>query len=196
MKETNEELENIVKDCIKGKRNAQEKLFKMFYGKMLGVCLRYMKDDDSAQEILQEGFIKIFEKLDKFDFKGSFEGWIRRIIVNTAIDAIRKAKKDPYLVENEALVFRELSENAMETQEQIDILELKADIAMEAVQQLSPAYQAVFNLYVIENYSHKEIGTLLGISEGTSKSNLAKAKANLKKHLEQRFNKIENEKGY
>ena len=87
------ELELIIKGCIQNERKAQEKLFAMFYGKMLSVCLRYTIDHDSAQEILQNGFIKVFEKIESFDFKGSFEGWLRRIIANTAIDSIRKNKK-------------------------------------------------------------------------------------------------------
>lgn len=191
MKESREQLENLVKTCIKGKRSAQEKLFKMYYGKMMSVALRYMRDEDSAQEIVQEGFIKVFEKLDKFDFKGSFEGWIRRIVVNTAIDTIRKAKKNPFLVENESYTFRDVSENKLEEDEALELTSIKAEMALEAIHQLSPAYQAVFNLYVMENYSHKEIANELGISEGTSKSNLAKAKSNLKKYLEEKFYKIE-----
>ncbi len=87
-----ESLKIIIEGCVRNERKAQEQLFKLFYGKMLSVCLRYTVDHDSAQEILQDGFIKVFEKLDSFDFKGSFEGWVRRIIANTAIDAIRKSK--------------------------------------------------------------------------------------------------------
>ena len=196
VKDSAQTLENIIKECIKGKQSAQENLFKMFYGKMFGVCLRYIKDKDTAQEIVQEAFIKIFEKLDKFDFNGSFEGWIRRVLVNTAIDSIRKAKKDPFLVDNEASTFRNVEEDALEIEEQVEVVELKAEMAMEAIQQLSPAYRTVFNLYVMENYSHKQIGEMLGISEGTSKSNLAKAKANLKNSLKQQFDNIDNEKGY
>lgn len=188
--ENKEKLEKIIEGCLRNERRSQEELFKLFYGKMLPVCLRYNSDRDSAQEVLQEGFIKVFEKLGAFDYKGSFEGWIRRIIANTAIDAIRRSKKDPYLTDNDN-DFKLGASNPMIEQEELEFTDLKAEIAMEAIQQLSPGYRAVFNLYVLEDYSHKEIGEILGISEGTSKSNLAKAKANLKKILNERFMNIE-----
>ena len=151
--------------------------------------MRYIPDRDSAQEVLQEGFIKIFEKLGAFDYKGSFEGWIRRIIANTAIDAIRKSKKDPYLTDNDN-DFKLGSSDPMVEKEDLDFIDLKAEIAMEAIKKLSPAYRTVFNLFVLEDYSHKEIGEMLGISEGTSKSNLAKAKMNLQKILNEKFMNI------
>jgi RNA polymerase sigma-70 factor (ECF subfamily) len=149
-----------------------------------------VSDRDTAQEVLQEGFIKIFEKLGAFDHKGSFEGWIRRIVANTAIDAIRKSKKDPYRTDNDN-DFKIGAEDLMVDREEMETLDLKAQVAMEAVQKLSPAYRAVFNLYVLEEYSHKEIGAILGISEGTSKSNLAKAKMNLQKILSEKFMNID-----
>ncbi len=157
---------------------------------MLGVCMRYSKDRDSAEEVLQEGFIKIFEKLDRFDYKGSFEGWMRRIMANTAIDSIRKSKKDPMLTDKDE-DFKLGAEDAMVLKEELDFVGLKAEIALEAIGSLSPAYKAVFNLYVIEEYTHKEIAEILGISEGTSKSNLSKAKLNLQKVLKEKFMKIE-----
>ncbi|MEY4604758.1 MAG: hypothetical protein RIT43_2050, partial [Bacteroidota bacterium] len=143
-----------------------------------------------AQEILQESFIKIFEKLSAFDYKGSFEGWLRRIVSNTAIDAIRKSKKDPFRTDDDN-DFKLGAEDPMIAREEVDLSELKGEIAMEAIQKLSPAYRTVFNLYVLEEYSHKEIADLLGISEGTSKSNLAKAKINLQRMLNEKFMKIE-----
>lgn len=152
--------------------------------------MRYTNDKDSAQEILQEGFIKIFEKLGAFDYKGSFEGWIRRIIANTAIDSIRRSKKDPYRTGDDN-DFKLGAEDTMVEKEELETMDLKAEIAMEAIQQLSPAYRAVFNLYVLEDYSHKEISEILGISEGTSKSNLAKARMNLQKILNDKFMNIE-----
>lgn len=176
--------------CIRNERKYQEQLFKLFYGKMLSVCLRYTVDKDSAQEILQDGFIKVFEKLGTFDFKGSFEGWIRRIIANTAVDAIRKSKKLPFLSENGSEFVSE-TVNPMEEAEMEGFRELKAEIAMSAIQQLSPAYRSVFNLYVLEEYTHKEIGEILGISEGTSKSNLAKAKQNLQRIIETKLVKFD-----
>lgn len=152
--------------------------------------MRYKPDRDSAEEILQEGFIKIFDKLDAFDYKGSFEGWMRRIMANTAIDSIRKSKKDPMLTDNDE-DFKLGAENPMVEQEELDLVSLKAEVALEAINSLSPAYKAVFNLYVLEDYSHKEIAEILGISEGTSKSNLSKAKMNLQKILKEKFMNIE-----
>jgi RNA polymerase sigma-70 factor (ECF subfamily) len=184
------ELELIIKGCIQNERKAQEKLFAMFYGKMLSVCLRYTIDHDSAQEILQDGFIKVFEKIESFDFKGSFEGWLRRIIANTAIDSIRKNKKKPVLFENDTDFVAEIV-NPMEEAEIESFRTLKAEIAMEAINKLSPAYKTVFNLYVLEEYTHKEIAEILGISEGTSKSNLAKAKQNLQRIIETKLVKFD-----
>jgi RNA polymerase sigma-70 factor (ECF subfamily) len=188
--ENREQLKAIIDGCLQNNRRSQEELFKLFYGKMLIVSMRYIKDKDNAQEIVQEGFIKIFEKLGAFDYKGSFEGWIRRIIANTAIDSIRKSKKDPYLSDKDE-DFKLGAENLMEEREKLETIDLKAEVAMEAIQQLSPAYRAVFNLYVLEDYSHKEIGEILGISEGTSKSNLAKARMNLQKILSDKFMNID-----
>lgn len=184
--ENKEQLKEVIEGCVKNDRRAQEQLFKLFYGKMLAVCLRYTSDMDTAQEVLQEGFIKIFDKLDGFDYKGSLEGWIRRIIANTAIDFIRKNKKSPLLTDNDN-DFKLGASDPMIEQEEIEFTGIKAEIAMDAIQQLTPAYRAVFNLYVLEDYSHKEIGEILGISEGTSKSNLSKAKMNLQKILNEKF---------
>lgn len=188
--ENREQLKAIIDGCLQNNRRSQEELFKLFYGKMLSVCMRYTKDKDNAQEILQEGFIKIFEKLGAFDYKGSFEGWIRRIIANTAIDSIRKSKRDPFLSDKDE-DFKLGAEDLMVEKEQMETIDLKAEVALEAIQKLSPAYRAVFNLYVLEEYSHKEIGEILGISEGTSKSNLAKARMNLQKILSEKFMNID-----
>lgn len=182
METDKKELERIVKGCIRKDSKCQEELFRMLYGKMLSVCMRYSRDEDTAQEVLQVSFIKVFDKLGKYDFNGSFEGWVRRIVTNTAIDHIRKSNRDPFsssedylYVDEEEMVFEE---------EEGQEVELKAAQAMKALQMLSPAYQSVFNLYVIENYSHKEVAEILGISEGTSKSNLAKAKKRLQEILQ------------
>lgn len=152
--------------------------------------MRYSTDRDSAEEVLQEGFIKIFEKLERFDYKGSFEGWIRRIMANTAIDHIRKSKKDPMLSDNDE-DFKLGAEDPVVAQEEFEFVGIKAEIALEAINSLSPAYRAVFNLYVMEDYTHKEIAEILDISEGTSKSNLSKAKQNLQTILKEKFKKLD-----
>lgn len=148
--------------------------------------MRYISDRDSAQEVLQVSFLKVFDKLEHFDFSGSLEGWIRRIVSNTAIDHLRKAKKDPFLSDQDN-DFKSMAADPMQEQEILTHTQLKAEFAQKAIEKLSPAYRTVFNLYVIEEFSHKEIAELLGISEGTSKSNLAKAKMNLQRHLKEQF---------
>lgn len=184
------DIHKVIEGCLKGERRSQEQLFKLYYGKLIVVSLRYFSDRDTAEEILQNAFIKIFEKLDGYDFKGSFDGWTRRIVVNTAIDYIRKSKNNPLLSGTDTDFVSETIDPIVE-EEIMQDLTLKGDIALEAVQQLSPAYRTVFNLFVMENFSHKDIAQKLGISEGTSKSNLAKAKANLKAILIKKFTKIQ-----
>lgn len=187
-----EQLKLLIKQCVAGKRLAQKKLFEQFYGKLLGACMRYISDHDQAQEVVQEGFIKIFDNMADFDFKGSFEGWMRRIIVNAAIDKIRYNKRQAISTDNDFL----LGANQYDEDDSVAnefLIKLKAEEALKAVQSLSAAYRTVFNLYVIENYSHREIAEILGISEGTSKSNLAKAKQNLRKLLEEKFSRLDNE---
>jgi RNA polymerase sigma-70 factor (ECF subfamily) len=187
-----EQLDNIVAGCCKNDRVYQEKLFKLYYGKLMVVCMRYTNDKDTAQDILQEGFMKIFDKITSFESTGSFEGWMRRIVTNTALDHLRKSKKFNFVEENEINTKEEFIDfgDSLEFENSI---EMKAEFALEAIQQLSPAYKTVFNLYVMEEYSHKEIAEMLGISEGTSKSNLAKAKMNLQKIIVKKYSKIANE---
>jgi RNA polymerase sigma-70 factor (ECF subfamily) len=184
----NLDLDEIIERCKSSDRRAQELLFRHLYGKMLAVCMRYISDKDSAQEVVQEGFIKVFENVKGYNSQGSFEGWVRRIMANTAIDAIRKKKKDPYLSDDDR-DFKVIPEEE-NGEEEWEITSLKASYALEAIEQLSPAYRTVFNLYVMENYTHKEIAALLGINEGTSKSNLAKAKMNLQTYLKRKFIQI------
>lgn len=151
----------------------QAALYERFASRMYGVCLRYTSDPEEAQDILQEGFIKVFRHLEKFRQEGSFEGWIRRIMINTAIEYFRKKKYLNPVTEKEEASLESSDENALDKLAEKDIIGL--------IQQLSPGYRAVFNLYVIEGYGHKEIAEMLGISEGTSKSQLARAKSVLQK---------------
>jgi RNA polymerase sigma factor (sigma-70 family) len=168
--------------CLSNDRKAQRQLYKEFYGKMLSICMRYAGDRDEAKDILQDGFIKVFQSLDKFNQDGSLEGWIRRIMVNTALDKIRKDKRSLTLSQSEDLF--DVGVQMEEEEEDLDErMELNMKDVIRAMQDLSPGYKAVFNLYVLENMTHREIAEELGISEGTSKSNLAKAKLNLRKIL-------------
>lgn len=185
--ENKEELKEIVDGCIRGKRKFQKKLFEKYYGKMMAICYRYAKDSDEAQDMVQNGFIKVFKKLDVYNFEGSLEGWIRRIMVNTAIDQIRKNKRNPFLMEDEDRVQNVEEDIPFSTEEDEFYSKLKAKTAIKAISELSPAYRMVFNMYVIEGFTHKEIADYLGISEGTSKSNLAKAKQKLRAQLTVKF---------
>jgi len=178
-------LKSIIEGCLQKDNKSQYELYKLFYSNMTIVCLRYAKDREEANDFVQEGFIKLFNNLARYEFKGSFEGWMRRIFVNNAIDNIRRKKKNHLLIgEDEKLdAFAEKNMDGFDVEGELD-----PKLVMEAIQKLTPAYKAVFSLYVIEDYSHKEIAEMLGISVGTSKSNLAKAKQNLRKILKDAYN--------
>ncbi|RMG23743.1 MAG: RNA polymerase sigma factor [Bacteroidetes bacterium] len=167
--------DEIVEGCLQGGRKYQKLLYERYYGSMMGVCLRYTNDREEARDVLHEGFIKIFKNLHKFSRGTNLGAWIRRIMINTAIDHYRKSAKHPNLVEiNHAIHEADIHDV---------VSDLSAEEILAMVQKLSPAYRTVFNLYVIDGYSHKEVGKLLGISEGTSKSNLAKARAKLQQMI-------------
>lgn len=181
-----DKIEELVTGYVNGKQKYQQMLHKHYYGLLLSICLRYTKDYDMAEEVLQNAFIKIFKNLKKYEFKGSFEGWLKRITVNTAIDYFRKSKNSLVLLsEDYDLENTQLQDNE-EDEENFGYAYSPAQV-MEAVQGLTPAYKTVFNLYVIEEYQHKEIADMLGINIGTSKSNLLKAKVRIRKILEEKF---------
>ncbi len=175
----------LIDGCIAGERRSQQRVYELYYGKMMAVCLRYTKNHDQAKDILQDGFIKVFKSMDRFNRAGSFEGWIRRIMVNTAIDHFRRAKHAYLLLGEERSIedFSEDSEDDVAEEEDEEEIDLKPADVINAMQKLTPAYRTVFNLYVFEEMTHKEIADSLGINIGTSKSNLAKAKNNLRKLL-------------
>ena len=176
----------IIDGCIAGDRRSQQRVYELFYGKMMAVCLRYTKNHDQAKDILQDGFIMVFRSMAAFNRNGSFEGWIRQIMVNMAIDYFRRAKNS-YLLLGEDRSIEDFGdqdeEDVLEDEGPEDMPDLKPADVINAMQKLTPAYRTVFNLYVFEEMTHKEIAELLGINIGTSKSNLAKAKQNLKKLL-------------
>ena len=156
----------------------QRLLYERFSSKMYGVCLRYAENTEDANDVMQEGFIKVYKSLSKFRAEGSFEGWIRRIFVNTSIEHYRKKVK-LYNV-------TEVQENTIEDNELDALDSLATKDILNIVNELSPGYKQVFNMHVVEGYSHKEIAEVLGITEGTSKSQLARAKGVLKKIIETR----------
>ena len=184
-----DQLKSLVDGCMRNHRKSQEAIHKMFYGKMMAVCRRYTKNEDQAKDILQDGFIKLFKNIERFNFQGSFEGWVRRIMVNTAIDFIRKSKSDHFLMPEDQSI--EDFEDTLADEETPFEQEIPLSIGdvREGMEQLSTAYRMVFNLYVFEDYSHQEIADALHISVGTSKSNLAKARANMKKILTRELEK-------
>ena len=174
---------DLIEACIRKERWAQRVLYEEHYGKMMGVCLRYANNSDDALDILHEGFIKVFKHIAKYQPGTSLTAWIRRIMVNTAIDYYRK----------------NIRRRTEDLEQAYDVESPQADAISQctekeivaAVQELSPAYRTVFNLYVIEGYSHKEIAELLDITESTSRSNLVKARLKLQAALTARFSAYE-----
>ena len=182
----------LVDGCKSESRTAQEKVFNAMYRRLLGVCLRYADDDDEAKDILQNGFIKVFKSVENYKGDGSFEGWVKRIVINTAIDNYRRKKVKPIVVDSE--LTERLGSNMEEEVEDDSIYQqIPIKAVLDSVQELSPAYRTVFNLYVLEGYNHNEIAEMLTISVGTSKSNLSKARLNLRKMLKPLVDKISRE---
>ncbi len=168
-------LTKILKGCLQQRRSDQYRLYAMYSKQMFGICLRYAASHDEAQDILQEGFVKVFLKLPSYKEKGSFEGWIKRIFVNTAIEKYRERVYHIPLddvIDYESHVHQNQGIDALHTR---DILGF--------VQKLPMQYRLVFNLYALEGYSHKEISEALDITESTSRSNLARARMLLKDKL-------------
>lgn len=166
--------EQLVEGCLKNDPIAQKQLYDTFSKKMMGLCLRYADNIDDAQDFLQDGFIKVFEKMDTYRGSGSFEGWIRKIMVNNILNTFRKTKK---LKQNIAI--DDVSYMLHDKSSTMDAVTTKDLLKM--IQQLPTGFRTVFNLYAIEGYSHKEIADELGITESTSKSQYSRARAYLQK---------------
>jgi RNA polymerase sigma factor (sigma-70 family) len=171
------ELKKIIKGCLNGDRRDQELLYRRHASKLYAVCLQYSGNDEEARDILQEGFIKIFENLGYYKHEGSFEGWMRRIVVNTALEKFR-SRHNLYRVDD----IDQIQEIDSEPDNQ-DYAGLEANDLLGIIRELPPKYRVVFNLYAIEGYSHKEISKMVNISEGTSKSNLSRARAILQRRV-------------
>lgn len=172
-------LKKLIEKCVKNDRKAQAEVYQIFSGKLFALCLKYSPNYQEAQDNLQDGFITIFEKIGQFNFKGSFEGWIKRIVINTALQKYRHKN-----------VLRLVTE---EIPEEITVAieedEVSIDYLLDVIQELPNRYRMIFNLYVLDGYSHKEISEELNISQGTSKSNLFRARLILKEKIEGRFEK-------
>ncbi len=167
-------LDRLIHNCKKGNRKAQEQLYRNYASVLFGVCLKYSRNKTEAEDNLHDSFIIIFNKIDQYTKKGSFEGWIKRITVNTVLQKYRKEEHLNLVSEN--------------FQEEIDVDTNYTDISLATllgyIQELPNKYRTTFNLYVLDGYSHKEISELLGTSTGTSKSNLARARMILKEKIE------------
>jgi RNA polymerase sigma-70 factor (ECF subfamily) len=177
--------DQIIVGCLEGKRKAYSLLFKNYAPVMLGVCLRYSKNRIDAEDVMQDGFIKVFTQIHKFRREGSFEGWIKRIMINSAIDNYQSNLKHAFHEDvseiDQSAIFTGHADEDDDLPGELDISKEKL---MGMIQDLPDGYRVVFNLYAIENYNHREIAALLGISENTSKTQLLKARKALRKKIE------------
>lgn len=170
-------IEELINGCKRGNTKSQEQIYRLLAPKLFAVCLKYSRSYEEAQDNLQEGFLLIFNKIDKYNHKGSFEGWCKRVVINFILQQYRGQQ-----------VFEIVSENIPEeTNVEIDE-DISLDFLTRIIQELPDRYRLVFNLYVLDGYSHKEISEMLSISSGTSKSNLARAKMILKEKIELNMN--------
>ena len=167
-------LEQLIKDCQENSIRAQEQLYRLFAPKLFGVCLKYSRNYADAEDNMQDGFLLIFNKIGQYKFKGSFEGWAKRVMINNVLQRYRTEG-----------IFELVSENTPDIEDvEIESDNISMDYLLGIIQQLPDRYRMVFNLYVIDGYSHKEIAEMLSITDGTSKSNLARARMILKEKIE------------
>jgi len=175
----------LIQGCKRNDRDSQRLLYQHYYAYALSICVRYSRNMNEAKEVVNDGFMKVFAKIDQYNLESPFKGWLRKIMINTSIDQYRKELKHQ---QKDSIKHAHKSFTDPQA-----IAELSHEELIGLVQKLSPSYRAVFNLYVIDGYTHDEIGKLLNISSGTSKSNLLKARENLRKMLEG-LNRISYEK--
>jgi RNA polymerase sigma-70 factor, ECF subfamily len=172
--------DSILDGCVAGKRSAQSALYRRYAPVMLGVCMRYARDHDEAEDIMQEAFLKIFQNIASFRNEGSFEGWMKRVMINHALNHYRRQKKQPFLEDIDSI-----SETDILDRDEQPLLPapVSAEQLTTLIQLLPPGYRMVFNMYVFEEFSHKEISRELNISENTSKTQLLKARRMLRKRI-------------
>ena len=176
--------ESILEGCIAGKREAQYELYKKFASSMLALCFRYARNRVEAEDLLQEGFLKVFQKISSFRREGSFEGWMKRIMINNALNEIKKNRRIPFLEDIEVINETQI----VDTDEPAGNLDpVPADVLLEMIRLLPEGYRIVFTLYVMEDFRHKEIASELNISENTSKTQLLKARRVLKNKLNEYY---------
>jgi RNA polymerase sigma factor (sigma-70 family) len=174
----------LVKECLKGKPAAQKALYQLFAGSMLSVCYRYTKSMADAEDVLQEGFVKVYLNLHQYKFQGELGGWIRRIMVTTAINYLKRNARY-----QSDLLFSEDHLHAV-TNEAHPEVRMEAKELADLIRQLPPGYQAIFNLYAVEGFTHVEIGKILGIQESTSRSQYARARALLLQWIEKKETEV------
>ena len=177
--------QGILKGCREGRRSAQKQLYERFVSPMLAICLRYSRSRDEAEDLLQEGFLKIFHNINTFRNNGSLEGWIKRIMINHALNQYKKNRKVPFTEDVEEINETDILQDYEEPEIQDPV---PAEKLLEMVQSLPEGYRMVFNLYIFEEYSHKEIAETLNISENTSKTQLLKARRHLQKRVAEFMN--------
>jgi len=167
-------LDELIKQCANNDRKAQKEIYQLFAGKLFSICLKYSKNKQEAQDNFQDGFIVIFDKIGQFNFKGSFEGWLKRVMINTVL--LKYRKKNVLNIVTEDIPDEVIVD--------VDDDEISLDFLLNLINELPDRYRLVFNLYALDGYSHKEISEMMQIAEGTSKSNLARARAILKQKIE------------
>ncbi len=168
------EIKQLINDCKNNNRKAQEQLYRLYAPKLFTVCLKYSRNYSEAQDHLQDGFLIIFDKIGQFSFKGSFDGWLKRIMINNVLQQYRR---ETFLT----LVKEDIPD---EIEIEIDDESISLDYLLKIIQELPDRYRLVFNLYVLDGYSHQEIAEMLSVNIGTSKSNLARAKMILREKIE------------
>ena len=179
---TEDQLRTMIAECKAGKRKAQHQFFKLFYGTAMAICMRYAKDREEAEDMLNEGFLKVFTQIGKYEESGSFDAWFKKVIINTAIDYQRK-----YKTLTPTTSFDELPEISINsTTENEALSKISTDELLALIQQLPPTSRSVFNLYVFEEYPHAEIAKMLDMKEGTSHWHLNFARNKLKQLITER----------
>jgi len=179
------EEKQLIEGCLGGDRKAQKALYERYSRKMYALCLRYVRYAEDAQDLLQEGFIKVYTSLERFSDSGSFEGWIRRIFVNCALENLRRKDvlRDAADVNN--IEYEDI------TDDEDDVSPISAEMLTQIIGELPSGFRTVFNMYAVEGYSHREIGEALGIQESSSRSQYMRARLMLQKMIKERINKID-----
>jgi RNA polymerase sigma-70 factor (ECF subfamily) len=176
------QLDILIEGCRNGDHVSQEQLYRQFSAAMYGLCLQYASSEEDAQDILQDGFIKVFSKIGQVQDPKAFPGWIRRVMINTALERYRSQVVMQRMDDTPGVLGDQVTDEVLEA--------INVEALVEMIRELTPKYRMVFNLYAIEGYNHKEIGEMLGISEGTSKSNLSRARAILQEKVIREYGKV------